>query len=57
MAGVNATRSRGQVTLEYFLIFSAVSAVTFLVLTTFDEQVRNNLASFYTDAANQLAKP
>lgn len=45
----------GQVTLEYFIIFAAVAAVTILGLTTFGTDIRTALGSFFNAAATDIA--
>jgi len=48
---------RGQVTMEYFLIFAAVAAVTWIVASQFDDDVRVTMESFFNDAADSIANP
>lgn len=48
--------SRGQVTLEYFILFAVLAAVTLVSVTTFDDAIRSALGTFFNAAANNIAK-
>jgi len=45
----------GQVTLEYFIIFAAVAAVTIVGLTAFGSNIRTALGGFFNAAATRIA--
>lgn len=47
--------ARGQIVLEYFIIFAVVAALTLVALTTFDDDVRTSLEHFFTAAADKMA--
>ena len=51
-----AKESIGQVTLEYFLLFTVVALVTLLGFTTFDESVRKTCEDFFNAMAADLTK-
>ena len=46
----------GQVTLEYFLLFTVVALATLLGFTTFDESVRQTCDDFFNALAADLVK-
>lgn len=48
-------RRSGQITLEYFIIFAAVAAVTILGLTGFGSNIRTTLEGFFNAAASKIA--
>lgn len=50
-------RRRGQVILEYFIIFAAIAVVTLIGVALFDDQIQSTLESFVGDAANNMATP
>ncbi len=45
---------RGQIIMEYFLLFALIGLLTVVGLTTFDTQVRETLRVFFLKAANVL---
>ena len=49
--------SPGQVTIEYFLIFAVVIAVTLLGATLFDDNMRSSLVGFFTELAKKMSTP
>lgn len=48
-------RRGGQATLEYFLLFAAVAALTIVGLTRFDEDVRATFEDLFQAAARKIA--
>ena len=48
-------RVKGQVTIEYFILFAVVALLTLAGLTTVDDQVRTRLQEFFRKAANDIA--
>lgn len=47
-------RDRGQVTLEYFLLFLVVALVTLVSLTTFHKDVATTFENLFTKAASKM---
>ena len=50
-------KNRGQVVLEYFLIFAMVAILTIIGLTNFHEQVADAWKSFFNAAARKMVQP
>ena len=48
---------RGQVTVEYFLLFAVVIALTVLGVTSFHTDIRTALEDFFTSLAKTMATP
>ena len=46
---------QGQVTVEYFILFAVVAAVTLIGLSTFDDQVKDTMKELAHAAANNIA--
>ncbi len=55
-AAWRALRSRGQVTLEYFILFAVIAVLTVVSLTRVDDQVRAALTDFANAAAARVAR-
>lgn len=53
---IKISTRRGQVVLEYLLLFAAVALVTVLGMTSFDNDIRTNLQGFFHAAANDITK-
>ena len=47
---------KGQVTLEYFLIFAVLAVLTIVSVATFDDAVKTALQDLFNAAANKIAK-
>ena len=47
---------RGQVTLEYFILFSIVTAAAVVGLTTLGQSARHSLEGFVTSAATAIGR-
>ena len=45
---------RGQVTIEYFLLFAAIVLVTLIGLTTVDNDVSTTFQNLFTDVAGKM---
>jgi len=54
-ATIRGQARRGQVVLEYFLVFAVVALLTLIGLTSFDDDIRNALGEFFNAAANKIA--
>lgn len=50
-------QSRGQVTIEYLLLFAVVIAVTLLGLTSFKDDIRASLEGLFDEAAKTMSTP
>ena len=48
------TSARGQIVVEYFILFAAVALVTMIGLTRFDDDVKAALANFFQTAADKV---
>ncbi len=46
----------GQVTLEYFMLFAAIAAITILTLTNFDNTIKSGFQGFLDAAASHIAR-
>ena len=47
-------RKQGQVTLEYFILFAVVAAVTIGGLTAYSTDIKNALEQFFNGAAHAI---
>ena len=47
---------KGQVTLEYFMLFAVVAILTLIGFTSFDQGIRTSLQGFVNAAAAKLAQ-
>ena len=50
-------KNRGQVVLEYFLIFAAVIVLTVIGLTNYHKQVADAWKNFFNAAAQKMVAP
>ena len=46
----------GQVTIEYFILFTIVALLTVAGLTTFDDDVRQHMQELFTTAKNAITQ-
>ena len=51
---MNRMSARGQVTLEYFLLFVVVALVTLVSLAALDNDVATTFENVFTDAAGKM---
>ena len=51
----HSASAKGQVVLEYFILFAVVAALTLIGMTTFDDHVKAALERFVGAAAVQMA--
>ena len=45
---------RGQVTIEYFILFAVIALLTVASISTFDDQVRQTFQSFFGSVAHAI---
>jgi len=53
----NDNARKGQIVLEYFLIFALVALLTIVGLTTYHQQVADAWKNFFTAAAQKMVAP
>ena len=46
----------GQVTLEYFVLFAAIAAITIITLTNFDNTIKSSFQGFLNAAAAKISR-
>ena len=46
----------GQVTLEYFILFAAIAAITIMTLTNFDNTITTGFQGFLNAAATKISR-
>jgi hypothetical protein len=52
---MSAPREQGQVTLEYFILFTAIALVTLVGVATFDDTLNDLARDFFNAAAAKIA--
>lgn len=51
----NMLLRKGQVVIEYFILFAAIAVITIVSLTQFDDEIKNTVQGFFNAAANDIA--
>ncbi len=57
ISSVHKSDARGQVVLEYFILFTVVALLTVIGLTRVDDDVRDSLQGFFDSATHRIAQP
>ena len=52
---MRARHEKGQVTVEYFIVFTVIALVTLIGLATFDNTVNDIVRDFFNAAAAKIA--